>query len=103
MTKILNGSFRRTTLTVTKTLDSVLVDDYPKEYSILDGFGSFVGLTDAEFSELSDEDYGTRLAAFMVYVEANETGLDTTDYDYESGEEPYGDDAVLCPIGQVVE
>lgn len=103
MTKVLNGDFRRKVLTVTKALDSVLVDGYPKDYDITDPFGSFIGLTDAEFAELSTVDYETRLASFLTYVEGEETGLVTTDYPYASGYEPNGTDAVSCPIGTIIE
>jgi hypothetical protein len=98
MAYINNGNYRAKTLTVNKTINSVSISGYPKTYNITDAFSTYDALTDEEFQRLSNEDYNTRLAAFYAYVNS-EDGCEANTYAYAEGEEPFGEDATLCPIG----
>lgn len=99
-----NGFLRRKTLVV--SLKNPLGENapgFPKEFEITSAFESggntFGELSNSAFDELSDADYATRLQAFMLYVESQISGLNSQNYEYTAGEEPYEFDAVSCPIG----
>ena len=96
-----NGNYRQKVLTVNKSLDSVIIDGYPKDYDITYTFAGIPALTDYQFQTLTDEEYESRLNSFMTYIEGLNLGLVTTNYEYNTGESPYGTDAITCPIGGV--
>ena len=106
-TYILNGAFRRKTLTV-DYLDASgnHVTGYPKTYNILSLFVNpatgmtFPLITEVQFAQMSDADYAARLAAFYNYVEAANTGLDHTQH-IVAGYGPTGS-SPLCEAGTVV-
>ena len=100
MAYVNNGDYRCKILTVNKKLDGVSLPGYPKNYDITSAFGVYSTITDAQFSELSDADFQTRLAAFYSYVDTTEGDLDSSNYSYEQGQGPTGTDAILCPIGE---
>jgi hypothetical protein len=103
--QVQNGNFRRKTISVDfKNEAGQSLSGFPKQFNITDAFtqgnNNYSALSNAQFAELSDEDYNTRLAHFLLFIETEVEGLDTTDYEYEEGEEPFGEDIILCPIGE---
>lgn len=100
MAYVNNGDYRCKVLTVDKMLDGVSIPGYPKNYNITTSFPGFSSLTDEEFQRLSDVDYQTRLSAFFSYVDNTEDDIDSANYSYAEGQEPFGTNATLCPIGE---
>jgi len=100
MAYVNNGNYRCKILNVDKKLNGISMVGYPKEYYITATFNEFLALSDEQFQQLSDADYQTRLAAFYQYIDAQEGDIDSANYIYAEGEEPYGEDIVSCPIGE---
>jgi hypothetical protein len=99
--QVQNGHFRNKDLVIDYQVNENSLPDFPKTYHITDSFGEFPALTDQELRELSDEDYQTRLAAFITYIEYIHPDFDLSSYTYLPGEEPYGENTTLCPIGDI--
>lgn len=103
--KVNNGDYRNKRITITlKDSEGNTLQGYPCNQDITNAFEydgkNYDALSDNEFAELSDAAYQTRLQDFLAYLEETFEGLDTDGYVYEPGEEPYGTDTVLCPIGE---
>jgi hypothetical protein len=99
------GYQRAKTLNIEKRVGGVMAVGYPKSFSILNPFtvsGVSYGLlredsTYKEFSRLSLAQYNARLAAFKLYVEQAEIGLNV-DAVTVSGHEAYTLNLDNCPL-----
>jgi hypothetical protein len=76
MAYVNNGTSRSLRVSVNKVVGGNQVQGYPKVYDGQDAFPGYAALTDEEMRQLSDVDFDTRYAAFVVYVESIEGGLD---------------------------
>lgn len=73
---------RSITLSVTKTLSGDIAEGYPRTYYGMQAF-SFSGteyptITEEQLARLGVSVYEARLAAFIGYVESQESGLDVS-------------------------
>ena len=95
-----NGNYRMQNLVVTKSVDGSPASGYPKTYSILDAFTwnavNYPLLTETQFAQLSDTDYGTRRSAFRDYIEDEETGITLPD---DETNQSSGYDTSTCALG----
>lgn len=92
------GYARNIELTITK-------GNYSHVYSILDSFTiggtTYPSITANTFARLSDNDYNTRLQAFINYVYSLESGLSTDCPDMTEGAVIYN--TTMCPLKIVFE
>ena len=89
-----NGYARNTVLTITK-------GDYSQDYNLLDNFETPGGniydkITAEDFSQLTDEKYEQRRDDFILYVYAQEKGLEDDCPDMTAGSVEY--DTIVCPL-----
>lgn len=88
------GYARMKTLTVTK-------GDRAQSYNITDAFTpaggqAYPALTDVEFAELDETQYGARLEAFLFHVCSHEPGLDSDCPELWEGSTVWDPDT--CPV-----
>ena len=95
MAYVNNGTARSLTITVNKTIGGVQQIGYPKVYNGELAFLSYSALTTAEFKQLTNSEYNTRLAAFKSYVESIEAGIDV---DNDATNSATKTDLVSCPV-----
>jgi hypothetical protein len=101
------GGYRATTATLDKKdASGVSLSGYPKQYSILDAIpGSDpaqAAITIGALRTMSDSAYQTRLEAFYTYLESENAGLNASE-SVVVGQEPYGNDQILCPTSVTVD
>lgn len=76
----LTGKKRSLTVKITKTLAGEIVDGYPRTYlgsiSFSHGGTEYPAIDAERLSTMPIEQYQTRLAAFIAYVQTQESGLD---------------------------
>lgn len=83
MAYVNTGNKRSLSFPITKTVGGVTVVGYPKTYDGQQSWGdaNYPALTDIEARQLTDSQYSARKAAFLAYVEAQESGFDSgTDF-----------------------
>ena len=94
MAYINNGYARNTVLTVAK-------GDYSQDYNLLDAFevpggNTYDKITAEDFSLITDEKYEQRRDDFILYVYAQEKGLEDDCPDMTIGSVEY--DTIVCPL-----
>lgn len=93
------GIQRSLTISVTKKISDVVQPGYPVTYQGRNAFEysgvSFGTITYDEMIDMSTEGYETRLAAFKLYVQQIETGLNI---DAKQTNVPFLENLTSCPI-----
>ena len=99
-TYVYTGRYRAKTLTVKRIdLDTENVYNFLNSFS--QGGDVFDAIVDAQLASMSDTDYDARLAAFYVWVETQEPGLDSNSISINSQYAANGIDALNCPVNTV--
>lgn len=93
------GIQRSLTINVTKKISNVVQPGYPIVYSGRMSFSyggtNYPSITVSQLADMSDEDYNTRLAAFKLYVQNIEAGLNI---DVVQSNFPFLENTTACPI-----
>lgn len=93
------GIQRSLTLIVTKKIAGVVQPAYPLTYQGRNAFNyggnSYAAITASQLADLTDEYYNARLAAFKLYVQQIESGLNV---DVVQTNLPYAESLTECPI-----
>ncbi len=89
------GMQRAVEFVVTKKVNNVIVDGYPRTYLLKQAFGNYQETTESELARMPIEDYQARLVAFKAYVESIDMGAMV---DKASA---YSKNTGLCPLPDV--
>lgn len=91
------NEFRKKNISVNKTVNGQQAAGYPKDYVMTTSFTwatvTYPALSDTDFANLPNQDYNTRLGAFLLYVQSQEPGFTTSSITNAA----YGNDPVECP------
>ncbi len=93
------GIQRSITLIVEKKIAEVMQPGYPVTYQGRNAFSfggvNYESITASQLADMGDEEYNTRLAAFKLYVQQIESGLNI---DVVQSNVPYLENTTACPI-----
>lgn len=93
------GVQRSLTISVTKKISDIVQPGYPITYQGRNAFSylevSYPTITYDQMIDMTDEEYNARLAAFKLYVQNIEAGLNI---DVVQSNFPYLENTTACPI-----
>ncbi len=93
------GIQRSLTIIVTKKISNVVQPGYPISYNGRNAFSvggtNYYAITIAQLADMINVDYNARLAAFKLYVQQVESGLNIDAVQLNS---PFIENTTACPI-----
>jgi hypothetical protein len=96
MSTVNNGNFKRSTLTITKTVNGEVPSGWPKAYNIMNAFGAYPLLTQEQFALMDQAAYSARLTAFLAHVDNDNPEFILSDISVSGLSN--GTDLVACPL-----